>query len=162
MSLFKNLYPQLIVLITAFVVCLPSRVPGISAFMPLFLPMTVFFWVLYRPSTMSYWFLFIVGIAYDSVSGLPLCLTSLSLLLIRAIIGNIRTKYIRASLFVIYGQFALWLFFIMFIQWLIISILNYNMAGLNFAFMQYLLSVFAYPMVHYILTCINKTLPREG
>ena len=58
----------------------------------------VYYWVLRRPDTLGYGFIFLSGLISDVISGLPLGVNSLSLLVIAAVAAYARGVTVRVTL----------------------------------------------------------------
>jgi len=58
----------------------------------------VYFWVLRQPGRLGYGFIFLAGIITDVVSGFPLGINSLSLLIISSVAAYVRTVTVRITL----------------------------------------------------------------
>ena len=90
-----NLIPVLILFIISF--------NGASVINFIFITVSVhyvlvYYWVLRRPESLSYGFIFLAGIVNDVVYGLPLGLSSLTLLTIASVATYIRTVTVRITL----------------------------------------------------------------
>ncbi len=57
----------------------------------------VYYWVLRRPDTLGYGFIFLSGLISDVISGLPLGVNSLSLLVIAAVAAYARVVTVRVT-----------------------------------------------------------------
>ena len=58
----------------------------------------VYYWVLRRPGSLGYGFIFLSGIISDVIFGLPMGVTSLSLLVVASVAAYVRVLTVRISL----------------------------------------------------------------
>lgn len=68
----------------------------------------VYFWSLYRPDLMTYPAVFLIGLVHDVLSGLPLGVSALALLLGRVVLLGRHRFFYAKSFSVIWALFMLW------------------------------------------------------
>src|SRR5258708_2092944 len=82
-----------IILLTASV--LPLHVPDYAAVAPLLALAGVYYWTIYRPELLPPFAVFIVGLVFDLLSGAPLGVTPLLLLLARTLVLSQRRYFVN-------------------------------------------------------------------
>jgi rod shape-determining protein MreD len=145
---FWSFFPGIVTLLFAFFFLASKHVSGLNHVMPLLPSIPVFYWGMLHAREMPYWFVFALGLMMDAVMGLPLGLTSLMyiafLLLLHA-----QRKYIHREGFVVkWGYFAILLAAIGSLNWFTLTLFYGPPSGLGMAFVQWLLTVCCYPVLH--------------
>ena len=158
----RLILPYIVAILIVLVASLPFGVTGFNAFRPLVLMMLIFHFSIYRPHYFPYYFLFILGVLHDAATGIPLGITSLLLILLKACIVSVRTKYVRVSMTVIWVQFSLWILAIACIEWIMMSFFYGQILSVTLACIQLLLSVSIYPLFHKLFVWVNRMTPRAA
>ena len=70
---------------------------GLQYFMPLISLILIYFWVLFLPEIYPLWFLFVIGIIEDSLTGIPLGISSFSNILFRFMIISQKRFIVKES-----------------------------------------------------------------
>src|ERR1051326_2111912 len=79
-----RLLPSVTLIVAALISVLPVRAPGYAALTPAFTLMAAYHWTIYRPDLSPPWVLFGIGLLEDLLTGGPVGVTALLLLLARA------------------------------------------------------------------------------
>ena len=99
-----RLVPIATMLVAVIATILPVRVPGYAALTPAFTLMAVYHWTIYRPDLLPPLALFGVGLAEDLLTGAPVGVGALMLLIARAAVLQYRRYFVnRAFPFVLSG-----------------------------------------------------------
>jgi len=153
--------PCLITLLSIIIYLIPKHMSGFGSFMP-FLPMIpIFYWGLNESRMMPYWAVFAFGLVIDSVTGLPLGLSSLLGVAFLAML-HAQHKYIYKEGFVIqWGYFALLFGMTGVAHWLLLFIFYGQMPGIKYPVIQWVLTVCCYPFFHQIFAVLTDTIARE-
>lgn len=85
----------------------PVNLPGYAQIVPDFVLMGVFYWTVHRPDLMRTWTVFVVGLLCDVLSGTPLGVTALVLVLVHAIIIAQHKVFRGKSFVIVWWAFAL-------------------------------------------------------
>src|SRR4051794_13019747 len=85
-----RLLPAATMILAAVIAVIPLRVPGYAALTPAFTLMAAYHWTIYRPDLLPPSVLFGVGLAEDLLTGGPVGVTAMLLLLTRASVLNYR------------------------------------------------------------------------
>jgi rod shape-determining protein MreD len=98
----RTVVPVVLTLILTLLSTLRLGIPGLGPVMPLLPAIAVFYWAIYRPDLMPLTATFAIGLVHDSLTGAPLGMTSLVLLVLQGLSGSQR-KFFHAK-----GPFVSW------------------------------------------------------
>ena len=151
---FKIRFFQLIPLIALFYISLN----GISVIDFKFFSINVhyilvYFWVLRQPKTLGYGFIFLSGIINDVVFGLPLGISSLTLLTIAGVAAYVRVVTVRISLFTDWVSFIPALLIANFIYFIALYFSNYSIDYI-FLFKNSISTFIFYPILWAVFTLL--------
>lgn len=146
--LFLGALPASIALLLTVIYLATKHMSGLSQFMPLLPLMPVFYWGMMQARDMPYWFVFCMGLIMDAVTGLPLGLTSM-LLIIFLLMVHAQRKYFFKEGFIIK-----WVYFA--VIYAATAMLNSAMLAFFFAqpkpqlpvILQWLITLCVYPLLH--------------
>jgi rod shape-determining protein MreD len=160
-GLLRRLAPFLTALAAALVDLLPLPNPAPQSLAPATTVCVCYFWTLYRPDLMTPLAIFLVGLVLDGVGGLPLGLTSLSLLVGRcAVLGG--QRFLRAQPFaVVWLCFAPVAFAVAAARWLFASLAWGRRFPLEPAALEASLTVAVYPVIGWLLARLHQN-PRAA
>jgi rod shape-determining protein MreD len=146
--LFWAAMPALFAVLLALLQLVPKRIDGLGQFMPLLSMAPVFFWAIHHPRHMPYWFVFLLGLCMDALAGPLLGLSALVGVVFLAL-AKAQYKYIHKEGFTLqWAYFALLLAAAGALQWLMLALFGGVPLGAGNAFMQWLLTVACYPLLH--------------
>lgn len=155
MSLSKRLelwllaaLPALLTLLLAVFYIVPKHIGPLSDVMPLLPLMPVFYWGLHKARVMPFWFLFLLGLAMDAPTGMPLGWTSLLAMLFLLLLRSQRRYVHKEGFLVKWGYFAALLLVMQSLGWLLLSWSGGVAAPMLPALIQWALSVACYPPAH--------------
>src|ERR1700692_2830608 len=106
-SAVARMLPIATTLLAATIAILPVPVPGYAALTPAFTLMAVYHWTIYRPDLLPPIGVFAVGLAQDLLSGAPVGIGALVLLLARAAVLRGRRYFINRTFPFVWTGFAL-------------------------------------------------------
>jgi len=113
----------------------------------------VYFWVLRQPKTLGYGFIFLSGIINDVVFGLPLGISSLSLLAVAGVAAYVRVVTVRISLFTDWISFIPALLIANFIYFIALYFSDYSINYI-FLFKNSISTFIFYPIFWVIFTLL--------
>ncbi|MBC6439198.1 MAG: rod shape-determining protein MreD [Rhodospirillales bacterium] len=119
----------------------------------------VFFWTIYRPDLMTYGAAFAIGLVTDVVTGTPLGMTSLVLIVVRRIVLAQRRFFIGKPFHVLWSGFALVMLPAALLGWLIASIYLFQGLDILRVLVQALMTVVLFPPTAWLLTRCQILLP---
>jgi rod shape-determining protein MreD len=120
----------------------------------------VFFWSLYRPDLFTPTAAFLAGLVYDGLSGLPLGLTSLALLLVRNLMILQQRFFVTRSFLVIWSCFLLLAPAVEGARWLLSSLWWGQLFAPQPMLLELLVTATLYPAVSWLLSRIHNQIPR--
>jgi rod shape-determining protein MreD len=156
----KLLLPKVLAILFIFLSYVPVGLFGLDSFFPAADIMLIYYWCVHRPQVMRSWFIFSIGLLKDILSGAPLGANSLSYLILRGL-SLYKGESLRRSFILMWQGFAIFLAIILLLKWFIFAFVFEKAPGINAAVMQFLLSVFVYPLFHSLFNILNLTLPRN-
>src|SRR5579864_8701257 len=102
-----RMLPIATTVLAAVIAILPVRVPGYAALTPAFTLMAVYHWTIYRPDLLPAVVLFAVGLAEDLLTGAPVGVGALVLLLARAAVLQYRRYFVNRAFPFVWSGFTL-------------------------------------------------------
>ena len=151
----------------AFLPLMSSLVLGLAGLTPLGLPhmelvspplalMAIFYWSIFRADLVSMAGAFLIGLAIDLLSGGPLGLNALMLLLAHELGVSQRRVFLGSSFLVNWVAFALVVSAVILVGWAAISLLNWTLLPAMPRLAQWALSLALYPPVYWLLSRIER------
>lgn len=99
--------PVALTLLVTVLSVVPLGLPSGATFVPDMVLISVFYWTVHRPDLMRAWTVFVIGLFADILSGAPMGLQSLVLVLVHATIISQHKVFRGASFGVVWWAFAL-------------------------------------------------------
>jgi rod shape-determining protein MreD len=139
---------------------LPFGIEGLESAMPLLTLMAAYFWTIYRPNLMPSIALFFLGLLQDLVTGGPLGLMALVLLLVHWIVDAQRRVFLGKSFVVGWWGFGLIALGAELAIWVLASIYYDQLLGIRpFAF-QFMLTVAIYPCFAWLFSWVQRAIVK--
>ncbi len=95
-----SVVPALVTIFLLIVYLMPKHISGLGNIMPLLPLMSIFYWGLRYAAFMPYWFVFLLGVVSDSLTGMPIGISSV-LYMIFLLVLHAQHKYIYKEGFII-------------------------------------------------------------
>ena len=111
----------------------------------------VIFWTVYRPDLFGYGSAFFLGIVADLMTGLPLGITALILVMVRHGVLTRRRYFLRKSFHIVWAEYALVVIAATVIDWMLAALYLWTNSGLLVHVFQVLLTVALFPGVYWLL-----------
>jgi len=151
----------------AFLPLLSSLTLGLVGLTPLGLPhlelaapslalMAIFYWSIFRADLMTMVGAFLIGLFLDLLSGGPVGLNAMMLLLAHELGVSQRRVFLGSSFLVNWSAFALVASAAILAGWLMISLLHWTLLPLAPRLAQWALSLAVYPAVYWLLSRIER------
>jgi rod shape-determining protein MreD len=150
--------PAALTLVLVLVSCLPPLVPGQPGLLPSALPASVFFWTLYRPRLMAPPAVFCLGLVQDLLSGAPLGVNTLLVLLLHAAVLTQRRVLARQSFLIVWVGFALLAAALLALGWVLRSLLAFALLPLMPPLVELGLIVALYPAFSWLFVRVERSL----
>lgn len=103
----RGLVPGVTVLLVVVLAAMPIGVPYFSVVTPFFALIAVYFWSIYRPELLPVWAVFLFGVLQDLLTGAPVGITALVLILVWAVAVSQRRVVLGQSFGVEWAGFML-------------------------------------------------------
>jgi len=146
-----RLIPTLTILALALLSVLPLRFPDYAAVAPLLALAGLYYWTIYRPDLLPPVAIFGCGVVLDLLSGAPLGVTALVLLLSRVVVLPQRRFFVDRLFPFVWGGFTLLAAAAIAFLWLLGGLLESAMLDMRAAALQWVLTVATFPCVSYLL-----------
>lgn len=121
-----------------------------------------FYWSLTRPDLFNPSAAFILGIVYDALTGLPLGLSSVTLMVLRQIITVQRGFFHAVTFPILWLCFAVLALLLESLRWLGIGLYFERVFAYQALLLQTGLTVVLYPLIHAVLDHVAPILPRSA
>lgn len=156
----RKLTPSLITFGLVILSVLPLHIPAYSSVIPAFVLMSVYFWTLHRPDLLPVLAIFLIGILNDVMTGGPMGVQALILLLACWVAGAGRRLFRGRSFLAVWSGFMVIAASVAILQWIIMSINLGMLIAPRPAIFAYFLTVLLYPLFSWIFFYVQQTLPR--
>jgi rod shape-determining protein MreD len=120
----------------------------------------VYFWSLYRPDLFGASAAFATGIVYDALSGLPLGLSALVLILMRQLVVVQRRFFVGQSFLVVLSCFLLLAPAVEIARWLVACAWWGRLFPIQPIALSLVLTTALYPLASLLLTRVDSRIPR--
>ena len=138
------------------------QIAGFSKLIPLFDLMMVFYFAVFR-QVFLLWFIFLLGLWNDALNGNPLGLTPLCYIaLIKIFVALNQRLVIRENFKQIWQQFIGFAACFLLLKWLALSIFNGSFYSLVTIFVQFILTISVYVLMHKFFDYLNQKLIGEN
>jgi len=144
--------------LAAVIAILPVRVPGYATLTPAFTLMAVYHWTIYRPDLLPPVGLFAVGLAQDLLSGAPVGVGALVLLLARAAVLRYRRHFINRTFPFVWGGFTLLGAGAMLALWVLHCLLQLSFFDLRTTVFRTVLTIAIFPVASFALGRTQRAL----
>lgn len=141
----RGFIPFVFALLLVLISVAPWRFPGFGTITPFFLLMAVFYWSVYRPDRLPYAATFLLGLVQDVLSGNPMGLTPLVLLLVQGMVISQRRFFVGKSFMVVWWGFMLVAVVAALVGWSIGSVFFGTAMVVSPLGVQVVLTVLLYP-----------------
>lgn len=138
---------------------LPLYVGHLGAVMPQLGVVGVFFWSIYRPDLMSYSSAFTVGLVADLLTGAPLGITALAMIVVRHLVLAERRYLIGKPFHVLWLGFLLVALAAAALVWLAASLYLFTPLDIAPIIVQTLISALLFPPLAWLLARCQQLLP---
>lgn len=148
----------LIVFVLIILSILPLGLKGYGEVRPAFVLMAVYYWAIYRPYMLSPVATFVAGLVLDLLTGTPLGLQALVLVLARTVTMT-QQKFMLAQKFaVMWACFCLVALAAGLLQWLVYSLIDWQLAALQPVVISALLSTLLFPAIALPLYLLSRAM----
>tara|TARA_Y100001960_G_scaffold258891_1_gene278535 strand:- start:2049 stop:2567 length:519 start_codon:yes stop_codon:yes gene_type:complete len=156
----RFLIPAVLTLMSVFVSVLPIGVFGFSEVTPFFALMAVYHWSIYRPELLPAPAVFVLGLLQDGLTGGPLGLFALILIIVCGLASMQRRTFLGKSFQVEWFGFLLVVLGATLVNWLISCVYFMTLVDPRLAVLQGILTLAIYPCIVWIFARIARTALR--
>ncbi|MBF0391925.1 MAG: rod shape-determining protein MreD [Alphaproteobacteria bacterium] len=158
----RHLVPFGLTLCLLLVNVTPTRIPGFAGVAPMLPMMAVFYWAIFRPDLLPAWVAFVIGLLFDVVSGTPLGVNALVLLLVQGVTSAQRRFFLGNTFVVAWWGFGMIAAGASTLAWMLVSLLIDGRIAFRAVLFEYLLTVSLYPVVAWVLARTQVMLLRQA
>ncbi len=156
----QSLIPLATALLAVILDAMPLPFRGLDLLTAFFSLSVVYFWCLYRPDLMTPGAVFLTGIVYDSLVGMPLGLTATVLLLVRYVVLSQQAFFLSASFLIVWLCFAVLAPLVEILRWFLAVLWLGRLFDVTPALFQAGLTVAMYPVVSRLLISVHDRIPK--
>jgi rod shape-determining protein MreD len=135
---------------------LPLHIPDYAAVAPLLALAGVYYWTIYRPELLPPVAVFVAGVVFDLLSGAPLGVTPLLLLLARAVVMSQRRFFVNRLFPFVWCGFTLVAAAAIAFLWALGGLIEGTMLDMRAAILQWVLTVASFPAASYLLMRVQR------
>lgn len=158
----RALVPPFVTLVIVLLSQLPYGAPYLPEVTPALSLIAVYYWSIYRPELLPAYAVFLIGLVQDILSGTPLGITALVLLVVHAIVSAQRRVFLGKTFLVEWWGFLLVAGGALAATWLIASLFFVALLPPGPVVVQLLLTVALYPPFMWVLSRIQRVLVRTA
>lgn len=158
----RGLVPALSSFALVTVGVLPMGLPHFSSICPALALMAVFYWSIFRADLMSMLSAFAIGLGVDLLTGGPLGLQAVILLLAHGLAVSQRRVFLGTSFLVNWWGYGIVALGAGLFAWLVASLVHWTLHDLRPVLAQLGLSLGLYPLVYWLLSRLEQRWLRPG
>ena len=156
------LTPAALTLAAVFISVVPIGVSGLPEVTPFFTLMAVYHWSIYRPELLPAPAVFILGLVQDGLTGGPLGLFALILVIVFGLVSMQRRTFLGKSFQVEWFGFSLVVLGATLVSWLISCVYFVTLVDPRPVVLQGILTLAIYPCIVWIFARVARTALRPS
>jgi len=160
--LARNLWPFVLSLLLVIVSVLPLQLPDFGRISPNLAVMATFYWAIYRPDLFPAPAAFLLGLWLDLLTGSPVGINALVLLLVHWAILSQRRFFQGKSFGVVWWAFALTLCGAMMLFWLLSAVYFQALIDPSPLVFQFLVTISCFPFLTWLLARTQHFVMPQG
>ena len=153
-----RLLPSATMIVAVLITIIPLRIPGYAALTPAFTLMASYHWTIYRPDLLPKVVLFAVGLAEDLLTGGPVGVTPLLLLLARAVVLNNRRYFVNRGFTFVWAGFTILASAGMLGLWLVHCALDLTVLDFRSTLFRAVLTIAGFPAASFLVGRAQRAL----
>lgn len=154
----RDVAPGALTVVLVLAMGIPIGLPAQHGVMPVPALAAVYFWTLYRPGLMPPLAVFAIGVLSDLLTGAPLGLNPLLLLLLHAGVLTQRRVLTRQSFLLVWVVFALMAAAVLGLGWVFRTLLMVRLLPVEPALYEFALTVAVYPALSWLFVRVERSL----
>ncbi|MEH6477753.1 MAG: rod shape-determining protein MreD [Sneathiella sp.] len=139
----------------------PLRINGFAIVTPSLLTISVFYWSLHRPYLMPAPLVFALGLLFDILTGAPMGLSSLMLLIVHGIASSQRQVFVGKAFLLTWWGYLLVGTGIAILSWCFASLLSLTLIPVLPLLIQLLLTILVFPILAWVFGIVQSSLLRH-
>ena len=155
-SLSLRITPAVLALVLVLLAAVPLHIPGAGQIMPMFALISIYYWNTVYVGALPFTFLFLLGLLEDTLTGLPLGVSSFVNLVFALMLMRERKNFGKTMFGTMWLGFVSLCLFAVVLQWVIMSIYLGKFLPVAGHLLQWVATCLAYPLVHLALTRIYR------
>lgn len=148
--------PLLSVIACALLGSIVWPLPYLGAVAPPLALMAIYYWALHRPDLFRPSMAFAIGLLHDVVNFLPLGLSALLFVVAHQLIYRYRRFFVGHSFFMMWSGFILTVVGTMFLQWLSLCFVRWQMFPVTPVLMQAVFAIVFFPLPCWLLITLQR------
>lgn len=152
----RSLLPALVAFGLVLVAMVPLRLPDVAPVVPALVLVAVYYWAVHRPSLMPAWVVFLIGLFQDLLSGGPVGVGILSLLLVFALVESLRRIMSNASFAAVWLVFSVLAAAALGVGWVLTCLLEARLIDPEPLFFRYLTTLAVYPCLAWLFAQMQR------
>lgn len=153
-----RMLPIATTLLAAVVSIMPLRIPGYAALTPAFTLMAAYHWSIYRPDLLPPAGLFAIGLSQDLLTGGPVGINALLLLLARAAVLRHRRHFVSRTFPFVWGGFTLLAAVALFGLWGLHCLMQFDLFDFRATVFRTVLTTAIFPAASFALGRTQRAL----
>ena len=156
----RNLAPFLLTLMLLLISLVQTHIPGFGPVMPMLVLMSVYYWAIYRPDLMPLSVVFLIGLTQDLLSGGPIGVQAVVLLICYWLVAVQRRFFHSKSFGVVWWGFMLLGMVAALLNWSLVALVERSALAPWPVLFSYALSIALFPFMTKLLVATHRTLPH--
>ncbi len=157
----RRLVPGALTLVLLLMSVAPTRLPGFVHIAPMIALISVYYWAVSRPDVMGYGSAFLLGLVEDSLTGAPLGVGALSLMLAQAVVFTQYKFFLGKPFMVSWWAFTLVAAGVAVIKWVAVSAIHGHLVDGTALVFSWMFTVAVYPPFAWLFGRIQGLFFRE-
>lgn len=154
----RDLAPAALTVVLVLAMGIPLGLPAQHGVMPVPAIAAVYFWTLYRPALMAPLAVFLLGVLSDLLTGAPLGVHPLLLLLLHAVVLTQRRVLARQSFLLVWIVFATFASAALGLGWVLRALLSFRLLPAEPALYELALTIAIYPALSWLFVRVERSL----
>jgi rod shape-determining protein MreD len=152
----RNLLPFGTIVVAMLLTMVPLPLPGYSSVTPPLVLICLFYWVVHRPDLLRPLVVFALGVLHDLISGTPLGVTPLYLILAYWLLITQRRFFLGHSFGMLWIGFSLVALGAAAVQWAVFALMSTHLLDARPVLVQALFGVALFPLPTYVLQRLHR------
>lgn len=157
----RNLAPVAVTVVLVLGGMVRLHLPDYDTIAPSLALMAVYYWAIHRPDLLRPSMAFAIGLLHDLLSGAPLGMNALILVLAHWVVVTQRRFFLANSFLLLWWGFALIVLGAAFVQWLAFSVLHAQVLAPNAALFQAMMTLSLFPIFAWVFIRLHRAFLQQ-